>query len=125
MTIIDEPKTDLKGINHAQNDCDIAAASGQTVASGAYYLGRPWSAYARVVFQYTSMSDVINSAGWSQWSTTSPNTATAYFGEYANTGAGASGARASFATELSSPVSIETVLGSGYASAGWYDASYM
>lgn len=108
-----------------QNNCDVAAASGQTVPSGAYYLGRPWSAYARVVFQETSMSDVINSAGWTQWSTASPNTATAYFGEYDNTGAGASGTRASFATKLNAPVSIETILGSEYESAGYYDASYM
>lgn len=95
------------------------------MASGAFYLGRPWSEYARVVFQDTSMTDVINSAGWSEWSTSSPNTEGVYFGEYGNTGAGASGTRASFATELSSAVSIETILGSSYTSAGYYDASYM
>lgn len=49
------------------------------MASGAYYLGRPWSEYARVVFQSTSMTDVINSAGWSEWSTTEPNTEDVYF----------------------------------------------
>ena len=49
------------------NSCNIAAASGNSVPNGAYYLGRPWGQYARVVFQKTSMSAVINSAGWSVW----------------------------------------------------------
>ena len=63
------------------NKCTIAAASGNTVKSGAYYLGRPWRDYARVIFQYTEMSDVINSAGWSEWSTSTPLTDNVYFGE--------------------------------------------
>ncbi|KAH6647366.1 putative pectinesterase precursor [Truncatella angustata] len=106
------------------NNCDIAAASGNTVSSGAFYLGRPWGAYARVVFQKTSMSNVINSAGWSVWSTSDTRTSGVTFAEYGNTGSGASGTRASFASKLSSAVSISTVLGSSYASAGYYDASY-
>ncbi|KAM0250802.1 hypothetical protein ACHAP5_002019 [Fusarium lateritium] len=107
------------------NNCNIAAAAGNTVANGAYYLGRPWRQYARVVFQKTSMSSVINSKGWSIWNTGEENTAHVLFGEYSNTGAGASGQRASFATKLSSAVSISTVLSGSYASKGFYDASYM
>ncbi|KAM0287596.1 hypothetical protein ACHAO9_007626 [Fusarium lateritium] len=107
------------------NNCNIAAAAGNTVANGAYYLGRPWRQYARVVFQKTSMSSVINSKGWSIWNTGEENTAHVLFGEYGNTGAGASGQRASFATKLSSAVSISTVLSGNYASKGFYDASYM
>jgi pectinesterase len=103
----------------------VAAASGNTVTSGAYYLGRPWGAYAQVVFQDSSLSAVINSAGWSVWSSSDPNTSDVLFGEYGNTGTGASGTRASFATKLSSAVSIKTILGSSYASQGYYDASYM
>ncbi|KAF7560149.1 hypothetical protein G7046_g3995 [Stylonectria norvegica] len=106
------------------NDCDIAAASGQSVPSGAYYLGRPWREYARVVFQYTSMSSVINSAGWHIWNSGDERTSNVLFGEYQNTGAGASGTRASFATKLSSAVSISTILGSGYSSAKYFDATY-
>ncbi|KAF2123224.1 pectin lyase fold/virulence factor [Lophiotrema nucula] len=105
------------------NKSTIAAASGNTVKSGAYYLGRPWRNYARVVFQYTSMTNVINSAGWTVWSTSDTRTDNAYFGEYSNTGDGASGTRASFAKKLSSPVAITTVLGSGYTS--WVDTSYL
>ena len=107
------------------NKCNVAAASGNTVTNGAYYLGRPWREYARVVFQNTQMSSVINPAGWKIWNTGDERTSNVYFGEYGNTGAGASGTRASFATKMSKPVTIDAVLGSGYASAAFYDAAYM
>jgi len=105
--------------------CSIAALAGEAVAAGAYYLGRPWEDYARVVVQYTSMTNVINSKGWSQWSSSSPNTDHVSFEEYDNTGAGASGTRASFATKSTTAVTIETVLGSDYASQSWVDTSYL
>ncbi|KAM0425894.1 hypothetical protein ACHAPT_008832 [Fusarium lateritium] len=107
------------------NNCNIAAASGNSVSNGAYYLGRPWREYARVVFQKTSMTSVINAAGWKIWNSGDERTSNVLFGEYGNTGAGASGKRASFYTKLSSPVSISTILTGSYASKGFYDASYM
>lgn len=105
------------------NGGSVAAASGQSVTTGSAYLGRPWTEYARVVFQKVSLSSVINSAGWIEWSSTSPNTADVLFGEYANTGTGASGTRATFAKKLSSAVSISSILGSSYT--GWVDTSYL
>ncbi|KAG6361779.1 hypothetical protein INS49_010008 [Diaporthe citri] len=107
------------------NNCDVAAASGNSVSNGAYYLGRPWGEYARVVFQKSSLSAVINGAGWHIWNTGDERTGHVTFGEYGNTGTGASGTRASFAKKLSSPVAISTILGSNYASLGFYDAEYM
>ncbi|KAF2655571.1 carbohydrate esterase family 8 protein [Lophiostoma macrostomum CBS 122681] len=105
------------------NKGTIAAADGNSVKSGAYYLGRPWRDYARVIFQYTEMSDVINSAGWAEWQSSDTRTDHVYFGEYSNTGDGAKGTRASFAKTLSSPAEISTVLGSNYAD--WVDTSYL
>jgi pectinesterase len=70
------------------------------------------------------MSNVINSAGWSVWSSSDERTDDVLFGEYDNSGAGSEGTRASFATKLSSAVSISTILGSSYSSAGYYDSSY-
>ncbi|KAK0640997.1 family 8 carbohydrate esterase [Cercophora newfieldiana] len=102
----------------------VAAAAGHSVANGAYYLGRPWGAFARVVFQRVDISAVINPAGWRIWNTGDERTGNVLFGEYGNTGAGASGARASFARKLGEPVAMATILGSGYASAAYYDASY-
>lgn len=88
----------------------IAAASGNDVPDGAYYLGRPWGEYARVTFQYTSMSSVINSAGWSEWSSSEPNTEDVSFTEYDNSGTGSEGTRASFSSKLSAAVAVTEVL---------------
>jgi len=107
------------------NKGTIAAAAGNTVPAGAYYLGRPWGAFARVVFQSTSMSNVINAKGWSVWQASDTRTGNVIFEEYGNTGAGASGTRATFSKKIASPVAIGTVLGSAYASAKYVDASYM
>lgn len=107
------------------NKCDIAAASDSSVEDGAFYLGRPWGEFARVVFQRTRMSEVINGAGWRPWNDGDDRTDNVLFGEYKNKGNGASGQRASFATTLDSAVSIKDVLGSSYSKAGYYDSSYM
>ncbi|ORY61694.1 pectinesterase [Pseudomassariella vexata] len=107
------------------NNCDVACAEGESCSSGTFYLGRPWGVYARVVFQNSAMSDVINSAGWSVWNTDDERTDGVEFGEYNNSGEGAEGTRASFAETLDSAVSISTVLGSSYTSAGYYDGNYM
>ncbi|KAI1336463.1 carbohydrate esterase family 8 protein [Xylariaceae sp. FL0016] len=103
--------------------CDVAAASGESVSAGSYYLGRPWRPYARVVFQNTALSGVVSGAGWSTWNGDG-DTGNVYYAEYGNTGAGASGSRVAFSKRLAAPVSMQTVLGSGYASAAWYDAAY-
>ena len=105
------------------NDSTVEAASGDSVSSGSVYLGRPWSEYARVCFQDCSLSSIINSAGWSQWSSSTPNTEYVTFQEVGNTGSGASGTRASFATKISAPLTIATILGSDYGN--WVDASYL
>lgn len=107
------------------NKANIQAASGNSVPAGAYYLGRPWGDYARVVFQDTAMSNVINAAGWHSWSSSSPQTDHVVFEEYGNTGAGASGTRASFSKKISSPIAIASVLGSGYKTASYVDTSYL
>jgi len=88
---------------------------------GSYYLGRPWRNYARVVFQNTKMSAVINAKGWSVWQTSDTRTDKVTFQEYKNTGAGATGTRASFGKTNSAAVSMGTVLGS----TGWVDKAYM
>lgn len=107
------------------NKSRVGAAPGNSVKDGAYYLGRPWRNYARVVFQQTEMSKVINGAGWSVWNEGDERTDKVYFAESGNTGAGASGSRAPFSKKIASPVKIETVLGAGYASAKYVDAKYL
>ncbi|KAK7535383.1 pectinesterase-like protein [Phyllosticta citribraziliensis] len=105
------------------NKSKVQAASGQSVSSGAYYLGRPWGEYAQVVFQNSELSDVINAAGWSVWNTDEPRTSGVSFGEYGNTGDGAStSSRASFSKQLSAAVSISDVI-SDYSS--WADKTFI
>lgn len=54
----------------------------------------------------------------------SNDVANVVFREYKNTGDGASGNRVSWAGQLSSAVTISSILGSNYASQGYYDANY-
>lgn len=54
------------------------------------YLGRPWRAYARVVFLETYLDSLIDPQGWLDWNTTLD---TFYFGEYHNGGPGSSTAK--------------------------------
>lgn len=52
------------------------------------------------------------------------DTGNTYYREYANTGAGASGTRVSWAGTLSSALTISSILGSDYSTQGYYDAAY-
>jgi len=66
------------------------------------------------------MSAVINSKGWSVWQASDTRTDKVTWGEYKNTGSGASGTR-SFGKTLSAAVSIGSVLGS----TSWIDKAYL
>jgi pectinesterase len=56
------------------NKSSVDTAQGASVSPGSVYLGRPWSEYTRVCFQNTVLSEVINSTGWDEWSSSLPNT---------------------------------------------------
>jgi len=85
-------------------------------------LGRPWGAFARVIYQNSVLGPTVPPAGWVIWSATDPRTSNVTFAEFNNTGPGSpTGARASFSTQLSTPISIQTVLGS----TSWIDPAYL
>jgi pectinesterase len=105
------------------NQSAVAATSSASVISGSVYLGRPWSQYARVAVQHTALGMIINGAGWDVWTTGDMRISNVLFYEFGNTGPGASGTRASFSQKLSSPISINTVLGGGYTD--WVDGAYL
>lgn len=70
-------------------DCRLVAAPGV----GNVYLGRPWRAYASVVFADTWMDAHIVPAGWREWHPDETNyLTTAFFAEYRSSGPGADGA---------------------------------
>ncbi|PON47275.1 Pectinesterase inhibitor domain containing protein [Parasponia andersonii] len=56
------------------------------------YLGRPWKKYSRTVFLKTDLDGLVDPKGWTEWR---GNFAvkTLFYGEYMNTGRGASTAR--------------------------------
>ncbi|KAF5392252.1 hypothetical protein D9757_001532 [Collybiopsis confluens] len=116
-------KTDgLFVINESTIQQSTAATSSLTAE---VFLGRPWTEFATVAFTSCSLSAIINPAGWEIWSTATPNTGDVTFAEYENTGAGAAGTRASFATKITSNAAynIGVVLGANWAT--WVDQSFV
>ncbi|KAF5392246.1 hypothetical protein D9757_001534 [Collybiopsis confluens] len=105
-------KTDgLFVINEATVLQSTAATSDLT---GKVFLGRPWTEFATVAFTSCSLSAIINPAGWEIWSTATPNT-----------GPGAAGSRASFATQITSNAAynIGVILGSDWTT--WVDGAFV
>ncbi|KAF3081773.1 hypothetical protein TWF569_009762 [Orbilia oligospora] len=98
------------------NSSSISLKSGVS-SSVKTYLGRPWRAYARTVFQNTAMSSVVRPEGWSTWSVALDNV---YYAEYGNTGDGSKGTRVSWAKQLSSPLTLTGIIGS----TSWIDMNY-
>lgn len=110
--------SDVAGVNASVNS-----------EAGINYLGRPWGDFARVVFQFTYLSEVINKAGWSIWDPGNDQTSNVTFAEYMNYGPGSvlgEGPRtANFSEQLTEPVTREEILGSGYQTEWWVDMSYL
>lgn len=99
-----------------------------TIPAGINYLGRPWGSFARVVFQETYLGNVIASAGWSQWSKSTPNIGNVTFAEYNNRGPGSvlqEGPRANFSEQLTQPISIRSILGEDFENEWWVDTAYL
>ncbi|KAJ1410331.1 Pectinesterase, catalytic [Sesbania bispinosa] len=81
------------------------------------FLGRAWMSHSKVIFAYTTMSSIVNPAGWSN-NRHPEYDSTMYFGEYQNEGPGADPkVRASFTKQLSdakvkSFITLEMIEGS-------------
>ncbi|KAF7357367.1 Carbohydrate esterase family 8 protein [Mycena sanguinolenta] len=103
----------------------IVSTAATSALTAEVYLGRPWTEFARVVYTSTSMAAHINPAGWSIWSTATPNTADVFYAEFDSTGPGAAGTRASFSEKLTSNTGFMAadILGSDWTT--WVDQSYV
>ncbi|KAL9112950.1 MAG: hypothetical protein Q9227_002814 [Pyrenula ochraceoflavens] len=89
----------------------ITAAAG-TDLSGQVYLGRPWRVDARVMYQNSQLSEMINAKGW----TTMAENATPLYYEFQNTGDGSDTSQRQYETASNAAIDIGTVLGSDYSS---------
>ena len=96
---------------------NVRAASGVSLV-GKVYLGRPWRVLARVMYQNSNLSNIINAAGW----TTMAEGATPIYMEFGNSGDGANTSARKYETKAAAAVTKATVLGSDYST--WIDSSY-
>lgn len=72
----------------------------KVTGSGAFYLGRAWGSFSRVVFAYTYMDKIIAPKGWYNWGDRTREL-TVFYGQYKCTGPGANFAgRVSWSREL-------------------------
>lgn len=69
-------------------DCKIVGKASKDT----YYLGRPWRAYANVVYLHCYLGNEIKPAGWSNWHQTD-RYKTAFYAEYNSYGPGAAPAK--------------------------------
>ena len=69
-------------------NCRISAASDLAPVQSSFqtYLGRPWKQYSRTVILQSFLDKLISPPGWYPWSSTK----SVFYGEYMNTGPGAS-----------------------------------
>ncbi|KAG7946228.1 hypothetical protein I3843_14G029000 [Carya illinoinensis] len=65
---------------------DLSAVKNNTFRT---FLGRPWKKYSRTVFMKTDLDGSIDPEGWTEWRRNF-SLSTLFFGEYMNTGIGAS-----------------------------------
>ncbi|KAL4092711.1 hypothetical protein PRIC1_011702 [Phytophthora ramorum] len=94
-------------------------------AVGSSCLGRPWRPFARVAWQNSELSDVINPQGWSAWDSTS-STDDVHFREFNNTGLGAAtDERVEFSLELQKAVPITDILGEDFETEWWVDTDFL
>ncbi|KAK4355276.1 hypothetical protein RND71_024247 [Anisodus tanguticus] len=70
--------------------CDIIASPDLAPVTSEFktYLGRPWKEYSRTVVMQSYLGDLIDPAGWAEWSGDFA-LKTLYYGEYMNNGPGA------------------------------------
>ncbi|XP_021766821.1 probable pectinesterase 8 [Chenopodium quinoa] len=72
--------------------------------TGRIWLGRAWRSFSRVLFAYTSMSDIIAPEGWNDFNNPN-NDETVFYGEYMCSGPGASlSARVSYEQKLNETI---------------------
>lgn len=81
------------------------------------YLGRPWQDFARVIYQYSTLSDIINPLGW----TTLDLDATPIFEEFRNMGDGSNTSVRVNETVATAAVTMAQLWPNGFS---WINSTY-
>ncbi|CAK5266527.1 unnamed protein product [Mycena citricolor] len=105
----------------------VIASDAKSDPSGQIFFGRPWGNYAKVIFKNTVVNAGLQTALWSVWNPTAPNTDHILFADFNTTGSGAAHlSRANFSTALSASQAaqydIASTVGKDYAT--WVDLAY-
>ncbi|KAJ4177752.1 hypothetical protein NW755_013664 [Fusarium falciforme] len=99
-------------------DHSTITSTGQSDLTGQVFLGRPWRVNARVMYQYSTLTKVVNAEGWAPMADgATPRT----FQEYQNTGDGADTSNRKYLTPANGAVHKQDLWGKSYQ---WYDTSY-
>jgi pectin methylesterase-like acyl-CoA thioesterase len=105
------------------DQCTIVPAAGSSGFKNVS-LGRPWNNFARVLYAGCYLDGSVGSAGWTQWSKSSPQTDGVTFAEYHNFGPGSNTCnRASFSQQLSDAAAAQFQLASFFPTTSWIDFS--
>ncbi|KAE8377602.1 putative pectinesterase A [Aspergillus bertholletiae] len=102
---------------YAINNCNIKAASGVDL-TGDVYLGRPWRVLARVIYQNSVLSNIVNAKGWHAMA----DGATPLYYEFNNSGAGSDTSEREYLSTIDAAVTKEIVLGDDYKD--WAKSSF-
>lgn len=102
------------------NNSRVISKPGVSVKPESVLLGRAWRDHARVVFQNTELSDIIDPVGWSPWGATDPSNI--YYAEFNNSGLGSDTfGRVEWSYQLNTPVIMDEIM-PGWQN--WVDIEY-
>jgi len=105
----------------------VLGSGANSGTAGSYFFGRPWSDFAKVIFESTNLEVAPNPAVWSLWDGEADSIDNVLNADFNTTGPGATKLnRAAWATQLTASeaagFSISSAVGSNWQS--WVDTSY-
>ncbi|KAF4972368.1 hypothetical protein FSARC_1053 [Fusarium sarcochroum] len=91
-------------------DHSTITSTGSEDLTGKVFLGRPWRVNARVMYQYSTLTEVVHPEGYAPMA----EGATPIFQEYGNTGKGADTSKRKYFTPADNALTKKDLWGSGY-----------
>ncbi|KAF5558727.1 pectinesterase precursor [Fusarium phyllophilum] len=98
-------------------DHSTITSTGTRDLTNKVYLGRPWRVHARVMYQYSTLTNLVRPEGYSPMA----EGATPVFQEFGNTSAGADTSQRKYFTPSTKALTKQDLWGADFK---WYDTSY-